>query len=37
LVFVTHSDSVMKALYTESESRVEKLWRAIVREIGGWP
>ena len=37
LVFVTHNDTVMKAPYNEYESRVERLWRTIGREIGDGP
>ena len=37
LVFVTHNDTVMKAPYNENESRVERLWRTIGREIGDGP
>ena len=37
LVFVTHNDTVMKEPYNENESRVERLWRTIGREIGDGP
>ena len=37
LVFVTHNDTVMKAPYNENESRGERLWRTIGREIGDGP